>query len=620
MIELLKILLSLSLSGSLIILVLLLCKPLYKNKLSRQWQYYIWLIVVARLLLAFTPEVSLVGSIFQGVEQTIVQIFTAGQSEPNIPILPDTNLTEHETPSDNQNSMINVKKSLAQRIFEMSIENAWLILGLVWLMVMTGLLIRKITVYQSFVKYIKAGSVEITDMRLWEQLGKLVEQAGIKTTVELYANSLISSPLLIGFIKPCIMLPSAELSGSDYYNTILHELTHYKRLDMFYKWLVQVMICLHWFNPFVHLMGKEINRACEFSCDEAIIKMFDKEKQRAYGDTLLSAIGIGGTYNDSLASVTLNENAELLKERLDAIMGFRKKTGLVTCFTTLLTMLLLCGFTFTGAYAMDNGKKIVNSQNINVANNSDVVLSGYSFFLIGGNTPAIKPTFTNNTPFEIIEIAVGLDYLDKGAILTAKTNIPVKSGENVTHSGWGLGVGVEKIRLGIRSYTTKDGKVYTIENNKILWYDLNVNFIADSHSVSEALNGYETIAIDNPSKDDASYLELNWLKGYYYYAYGPFYAGKQAEEKDVIFNVKNEIDGQLLIATAKNKECVNGINNTFSSNSSYSGSISIITNDDGYYYVIVGAKDIRNLKGTIQVPQIKIQSNDISDIKFIKLN
>lgn len=47
--ELLKILLSLSLSGTLLILVLFLGKPLIKNRLSKAWQYYIWLIVIARL-------------------------------------------------------------------------------------------------------------------------------------------------------------------------------------------------------------------------------------------------------------------------------------------------------------------------------------------------------------------------------------------------------------------------------------------------------------------------------------------------------------------------------------------------------------------------------------------
>lgn len=70
--ELLKMILSLSLSGALLILVLLLCKPLVKDKLSKRWQYYIWLIVVARLLLPFAPETNLMGTVFQHFDNAVI--------------------------------------------------------------------------------------------------------------------------------------------------------------------------------------------------------------------------------------------------------------------------------------------------------------------------------------------------------------------------------------------------------------------------------------------------------------------------------------------------------------------------------------------------------------------
>lgn len=355
MIEALKILLSLSLSGTLLILILLLCKPLYRHRLSRQWQYYVWLLVVARLLLPFGPKVSLMGNLFQCVSQTGASVFKAGQSEPASPLPQGTNLTEHDIFSGNQGFMRNSEPAEAGKPpvqgAEMAAGNGWLVCALVWLMVAVGFLIRKITVYQSFVKYIRAGSMDVTDMRLWEQLGKLVEQAGIRTSVGLSVNSLISSPLLIGFLRPRIILPSAQLPDTDFQNTVLHELTHYKRRDMFYKWLVQITICLHWFNPFVHLMGREMNRDCEFSCDEAVIRTLDRQSRRSYGNTLLNAAGTGGNYKDSLASVTLNENAERLKERLDAIMNYKKKNKVITGITFITTLLLAIGANATGVYA-----------------------------------------------------------------------------------------------------------------------------------------------------------------------------------------------------------------------------------------------------------------------------
>lgn len=63
--EVLKAVLSLSLSGTLLILLLFLCKPLFRDRTSRRWQYYIWLIVIARLLLPFGPENSPVEHLFR---------------------------------------------------------------------------------------------------------------------------------------------------------------------------------------------------------------------------------------------------------------------------------------------------------------------------------------------------------------------------------------------------------------------------------------------------------------------------------------------------------------------------------------------------------------------------
>ena len=58
--EFIKILLSLSVSGALLLLLILGLKPLYKNKFSKRWQYYIWIVVALRFLLPFTDRKSVV--------------------------------------------------------------------------------------------------------------------------------------------------------------------------------------------------------------------------------------------------------------------------------------------------------------------------------------------------------------------------------------------------------------------------------------------------------------------------------------------------------------------------------------------------------------------------------
>ena len=67
--EFIKILLSLSVSGALLLLLILGLKPLYKNRFSKRWQYYIWIVVALRFLLPFTPDTTIVGSLDNGLSR-----------------------------------------------------------------------------------------------------------------------------------------------------------------------------------------------------------------------------------------------------------------------------------------------------------------------------------------------------------------------------------------------------------------------------------------------------------------------------------------------------------------------------------------------------------------------
>lgn len=376
-----KIIFSLSLSGSLLILVLFFCKPLFKNRFGRQWQYYIWLVVIARLLLPIAPKTSIVGGLFTNIDQmnrtdrVILQEPTTSvverDAERIFPMEEDTVVRYRETGQNNSRNL-----------------SSGSYLWIPWLMVALLLLLRRITLYQSFVRYVKAGHREVSDTALLDRLAQIGEQVGVRCPVELYVNSLVASPLLVGFFHPCIILPTTDLTEKDFTYTVWHELIHFRKKDMFYKWLVQLTICLHWFNPLVWLMGREINRACEFSCDEAVLGALGGEARKAYGDTLFRAMGSGGSLKDFPVSVTLNESAELLKERLGAIMDFKKRSRLVTTVSIMFTVVMMMGATAAGAYVepvrsanttnavtQNASGKRTQMENVNVGNKGDASTS-----------------------------------------------------------------------------------------------------------------------------------------------------------------------------------------------------------------------------------------------------
>ncbi len=344
----LKLLLSMSCSGALLILVLLLGKRFLKDKISRQWQYYIWLIVIMRFLLPFGTEINLMGKTYRAIDQVVTQEAALPQQQS-----PATVQDSASVAGSGLENVVPAEASTAAHPFRDAISLLVSHIWLIWLAVALGMLIQKITVYQSFVRYINSGSTPVSDIDILDQLAITAEQMGIKKPVELCANPQISSPLLKGAFHPCIVLPSVDIPEKDFRYIILHELTHYKRKDMFYKWLVQATVCLHWFNPLVQLMGREITKACEFSCDEAVLAQIGYDNAQAYGKTLLDAMAAVGRYKESLGAATLSENKRILKERLGAIMMCKRKSKAVRLLTGILTLCIIFGAAFIGVYPAD---------------------------------------------------------------------------------------------------------------------------------------------------------------------------------------------------------------------------------------------------------------------------
>ena len=339
--EFIKILLSLSVSGALLLLLILGLKPLYKNRFSKRWQYYVWIVVALRFLLPFTPDTTIIGSLFEKFDTTAIT--NEIPTNPNVPVPADTGNSKAEP--------IQTNREITTAAMREPVDK-YVCLFFIWSALALVLFVRKVTVYQGFIQYIKAGNKEVSDIKILNLLSDCEEKLKIKTRVELSCNPLIASPMLIGFFRPRIILPVGEWEDKELSYIFVHELIHYKQRDMFYKWLIQIVVCVHWFNPFVYLLEKEVNKSCELSCDEKVISVLDDTARREYGDILISFLKSNNLYKSSLASVTLTEGAEQLKERLGAIMNFKSKTKTIRVLTVILTLFILSGAVFIGGYSV----------------------------------------------------------------------------------------------------------------------------------------------------------------------------------------------------------------------------------------------------------------------------
>jgi len=344
--------LSLSVSGSLIALFLWLLIPLIKKRISKTWRYYIYLAVILRLLIPLSPEHNLMNIVaWQGGSPVINSIEAAHPTE-------DVNLTLPSPQQEAQNEQPEYPEShagdptwTAVEIFPLIMRWLWLL----WLGTALALFLRKLVVYHHFVRTAKAGCTKVEADGVNQLYQKVCETLGIRHPPGLVSNGSLAAPALLGVLRPVIALPDTELAQQQLRYVFHHELTHYRRLDIGYKWLVQVALCLHWYNPLVYFVSREINRCCELSCDEAVIKGLDETGKRAYGDMLLDAIRSSGTHPSGAVSITLSEDTKLVKERLTAIMKHKKSSKLSSAISALLAFAIVTGATFTGVYAAGNG-------------------------------------------------------------------------------------------------------------------------------------------------------------------------------------------------------------------------------------------------------------------------
>lgn len=326
--------LSLSLSGALTGLILLLIRPFTKKAFSKGWNYYIWLLVVLRLLLPVHFDVFGQSQSRAGMENQISG-YQAEEPETEKAAAEDTMIEDitakavksgvpgTETSPANTNPSISGRKS----------ATVWMAAGIAWIFGAVIIFVKKLWNYSRFTDGIRDSGTLISENKETEWTAEMSERLHMKRVPVLYESAAVSSPLTIGLWNPVIVLPKQNRDISQIQMVIHHELIHIKRKDLWYKWLYQILLCVHWFNPVLYPVGRKLNIDCELSCDEAVLAGLTKEGRTAYGNILINAAEQNTAFGNHVPSTTLLERKEDLKERLKGILTYKKQNGFKILFS-----------------------------------------------------------------------------------------------------------------------------------------------------------------------------------------------------------------------------------------------------------------------------------------------
>lgn len=98
----------------------------------------------------------------------------------------------------------------------------------------------------------------------------------------------VNSPLLMGAVRPVIVLPDCELPLDDLRAMIIHEEHHRAAHDVLIQHALLLARAINWFNPLMPIIAAEITLKCEQFADESTLRTC-KLDRRAYVSAILAA-------------------------------------------------------------------------------------------------------------------------------------------------------------------------------------------------------------------------------------------------------------------------------------------------------------------------------------------
>jgi len=226
---------------------------------------------------------------------------------------------------------------------------------------------------------------------------KCKQEMGITKEIPVYHSSCIITPFLYGIFYPRIVLPDIELTTEELQCVFLHELTHWKRHDPWVKFLMLFINTIHWFNPLAYVARRDIDRFCELSCDESVIKSMNHQERRRYCELILSVLWNVADQNAQLFSSFSNKRKHL-ERRVNMILkneGSKSKKW-VRVFAIAMTLAIaLMGMGAT-AYALSKKLPQATVQK----SGTELQLTG---FVDNINIPPVQETA--NTPVQAVKVA-----------------------------------------------------------------------------------------------------------------------------------------------------------------------------------------------------------------------
>jgi len=368
---------AMSITGSIMFFIFLLLKPATKRYFDSSWHYKMLILTLTFFIIPANSFIKLPIKPIQNIlkseaEQSAIlqntgmnirevkgEMKDIGNSISTVKEMPEYALKNEYKVKNNAPNQISAENQKTQSIgFYISnyisnyinnyISNYIGIIQYIWIVGVIILLIINLVTYIKFKYSVLCNSTIVEDKDIVMLFNVCKEELNIKTNVQLRTCNAAASPMLIGIMRPVVLVSNIYNIDSDYKGLkmiFIHELNHYKRKDIIIKFFGLIITAVHWFNPFVYVLSKEIDKYCEYFTDEKVVEEMDINDRKCYAETILSFAGSQMFKKISLTTA-MGSSGKQLKARLEnMIYSFKitRRKRIMSLFAAVL--ILISSFT-----------------------------------------------------------------------------------------------------------------------------------------------------------------------------------------------------------------------------------------------------------------------------------
>lgn len=388
-----KMILSLSFMGTVVAGIIILIKALFKNRFNAVWHYYIWFLLIIRLIIPYAPESSL--SIFNLLSPASQRI---GISQ-NVSRSIDTDILLsfiNEESAVNKDTIINNNSNIQNESIEKengekensvlskknSIRFNYYMVSIIWLIGAIIMLLYTLIVNTGFLLKINK-QPQCKEENILRNFDECKSMMNVHIKIPVIYDRSLKTPSLFGLIRPKLLIPSEiinNLSEEEKRYVFLHELAHFKRKDILINWIMMLVQILHWFNPIVWYAFYKMHEDCEIACDAYVLSQLKPVEYKKYGETIINLINtISKPYWVS-TTIGMANNKSSIKRRIKMIAMFKKNSWKWSIIAVaVLVAVGFAGLTNSKSVASLNNK---DDANILSKNNIDFNKDSYNESLI----------------------------------------------------------------------------------------------------------------------------------------------------------------------------------------------------------------------------------------------